>query len=144
MGYMAGVTDDPYTSVGGDKPIAVYDKFVYGFGTSARMLNVYVQFGQAEDGTPLVSMERGFDGTWCLCEESCPIMEVEFAIVAMAVYWHGESQVTSNSYEGIVERASALVAHRISEFITYGHRSIGLEEHPKLFADIIEYLMPVK
>ena len=56
----------------------------------------------------------------------------------------GESQVGSNSYEGIVERASALVAHRISEFITYGHRSIGLEEHPKLLADIIEYLMPVK
>lgn len=143
MGYMAGVTDDPYSSVGGDKPIAVYDKFVYGFGTSARMLNVYVQFGENVEGQPLVSLERGFDGTWYLAEDVHAAMEVDFAIVAMAVYWHGENLVGSNSYEGIVERASALVAHRISEFITYGHRSIGLEEHPKLFADIIEYLMPV-
>jgi len=144
MGYMAGVTDDPYAPVIGDKPIAVYDKFVYGFGTSARMLNVYVQFGESEEGLPLVSMERGFDGTWCLCEESCPIMEVEFAIVAMAVYWYGDSHVGSNSYEGIVDRASALVALRMSEFIEYGHRFINLEEHPKLLADVIEYLMSVK
>lgn len=144
MGYMAGVTDDPNAPVVGDTPVAVYDKFVYGFGTSARMLNVYVQFGESEDGTPLVSMERGNPGTWCLCEESHPLMEVEFAIVAMAVYWHGGDYVDSNSYAGIVERAAALVSLKLEGFIEYGHRMINLEEHPKLLADVIEYLMSVK
>ncbi len=144
MGYMAGVTDDPYSSVGGDKPIAVYDKFVYGFGTSARMLNVYVQFGENAEGQPLVSLERGFDGTWYLAEDVHAAMEVDFAIVAMAVYWYGDNQVGSNSYEGIVERAAAFVVLRMNDFMSGGYEWIGLEKHPHLLADVIEYLMSVK
>lgn len=145
MGYMAGVTDDPYSSVGGDKPIPTYGKFVYGgFGTSARMLNVYVQFGENAVGQPLLSLERGFDGTWYLEEDIHAEVEVDFAIVAMAVYWHGESVVGSNSYEGIVERATALVALRMTDFMAGGYEWIGLEKHPHLLADVIEYLMSVK
>jgi hypothetical protein len=128
MGYMAGVTNDPYAPVVGDTPIAVYDKFVYGFGTSARMLNVYVQSDRLVHGcSSAVHAE----------------MEVEFAIVAMAVYFHGDV-VDSNSYEGIVERAAALVSLKLEDFVEYGHRMIKLEEHPQLLADVIEYLMSVK
>lgn len=144
MGYMAGVTDDPYSSVGGDAPVAVYDKFVYGFGTSARMLNVYVQFGENAEGQPLVSLEHGADGSWYLAEDVHAAMEVDFAVVAMAVYWYGGDGVSNSSYEGTVERALALVSLRMGEFIEYGHQMIQLENHPAILADVIEYLMSVK
>lgn len=142
MGYMAGVTDDPYQSRSGDAGIDVYDKFVYGYGTSARMLNMYVQFGESEEGQPIVSMDQG--RSYFLRSDVHGKMEVDFAIVAMAVYFHGADTVGSNSYAGIVERAAALVSLKLEDFIEYGHRYVNLEEHPQLLTDVIEYLMSVK